>query len=65
MGYRSDRLQGEIHALVASLDAPEEFTPTVHYFHREALPWLHIQDGLPRYADGGRVLEDDSIANRG
>ena len=58
MGYRSDRLPDEFHGLAASLRAPEDFTPKVHYFHREALPWLHIHDQLPRFADGGKTLEN-------
>ena len=58
MGYRSDRLPDEIHGLAASLDSPEDFAPEAHYFHGETLPWIHVADGLPRYVDGGRTLEE-------
>ncbi len=63
MGYRSEKLPNEIHGLAASLNSPDEFTPEVHYFLSEALPWIHVTDGLPRYADGGRTLVD-TAANR-
>ena len=58
MGYRSDKLPDEIHGLTANLNRQDELTPEVHYFTREALPWIHIADELPRYADGGRTPED-------
>ena len=57
MGYRSDKLPDEVHGLAATLDAPETFRPGAHFFHSKRLNWLHIQDDLPRYLDGGKTLE--------
>ena len=57
MAYRSTKLPDEIHGLAATLDDPAEFTPGAHFFHAQALPWLHCEDQLPRYVDGGKTLE--------
>ena len=57
MAYRSDKLPDEIHGLAATLDNPADFEPGAHFFHRAALPWLHVQDDLPRYVDGGKTLD--------
>ncbi len=48
-GFR--RVDG-IAITLGSLDCPEQFAPVEHiYAHRE-LPWLNINDGLPRDATG-------------
>lgn len=57
MAYRSDKLPDEIHGLAATLDDPATFAPGAHFFHSKTLPWLHIDDDLPRYLDGGKTLE--------
>lgn len=57
MAYRSDKLPDQIHGLAATLDNPKDYTPSAHFFHAAALPWLHIKDDLPRYLDGGKTLE--------
>ncbi len=53
LAFRTDKLPDEIHGHAASLDEPASFTPAAHFYHREALPWLHISDDLPRHAGGG------------
>ena len=40
---------------VGSLDYPEDFPPTDHVFHGEAVSWMSIDDGLPRY-DGPKHI---------
>ena len=47
--YENDKLPGEVHVLVGSLDNPAEFPPTLHVNVSEKLPWLVIDDGLPQY----------------
>ncbi|MBL4928313.1 GFA family protein [Fuscibacter oryzae] len=47
ISYRSARFPGERHFFAATLDLPEAFAPTRHYFWSERLPWLHLSDGLP------------------
>jgi len=53
LAYVTDKLPDEIHGYAASLTDPAEFAPQAHFFHAEALPWLHIQDDLPRHDRGG------------
>lgn len=48
MAYRSTGFPGEIHLYAASLDDPTDYTPTEHVHWDEHLPWLHLDDGLPR-----------------
>ena len=33
---------------VSTFDRPEDFPPTEHIFHGEAIPWFHVNDDLPR-----------------
>ena len=48
MAYRNAENPGEMHFYAASLDDPALFVPTGHDFADEALPWVHLPDGLPR-----------------
>ena len=47
ISYRSVRFPGERHFFAATLNHPETFVPSRHYFWEERLPWLHLSDGLP------------------
>jgi hypothetical protein len=35
--------------LIGSFDHPEEISPSAHMMNEKLLPWLKINDGLPRY----------------
>ena len=48
MAYRSTRFPGEIHFYAALLDDSATYQPTSHVHSAEMLPWLHLNDGLPR-----------------
>lgn len=48
-GYRDERLPEELYLLAGTLDAPEKLHPQCHAWTEEALPWLVIDDELPRY----------------
>jgi hypothetical protein len=48
VAYLSEKFGGEIHFFAASLDRPEAFRPESHVFFEEHLPWLKIEDSLPR-----------------
>jgi hypothetical protein len=52
--YEAARCADETHIYLATLDAPETFRPALHVFHREAMPWLHVADDLPRYEETSR-----------
>lgn len=53
MAYESDKLPGEIHLYLGTLEHPEQMCPTLEVFCRERLPWLKLTvdgssfDGLP------------------
>lgn len=50
IGFTDARLPGRIYFHVGVLDQPEHFQPTCHALEAERLPWLHIDDKLPRFA---------------
>lgn len=49
MSYQADHWPGEAHLYAASLDDPEAFQPQAHYHYAERLPWLSIEDDLPKF----------------
>jgi hypothetical protein len=48
--YENDKNPAEIDLYAASLADPAVVAPTRHVFAGEQLPWLEIDDALPRYA---------------
>ncbi|MEM8753543.1 MAG: GFA family protein [Pseudomonadota bacterium] len=52
MSYRWDGLPEEMHFYAAAHDAPEALTPAGHDFHDERLPWLRLDDDLPKHEGG-------------
>jgi hypothetical protein len=48
MAYEADRYPSEIHLYAASLEKAETFMPEFHSHSDEMLPWIHLDDGLPR-----------------
>ncbi len=50
ISYESERWPDEIHLFAASFEAPAHFKPQAHVFTEEQLGWVHLADGLPRYA---------------
>lgn len=49
MTYEADRFPGEVHLYVSTFDDPGEFRPQLHVFFAERIPWLELEDDLPRY----------------
>lgn len=37
---------------LGSLDQPDRVPPEFHIYEADRVPWLHIEDSLPRYAHG-------------
>lgn len=61
LSYEGERMPGEIHLYVASLDNPSNLPPTCHVFESEKLSWFDVHDTLPRYSTtrkGGTVEPD-------
>lgn len=50
IGYRDDQLPGEVYLSLGFMDTPEDYPPTLHAFESRRLPFLHLDDDLPRYA---------------
>lgn len=50
MSFRGEKWPGEIHLFVPSFEDPALLVPQVHVHVAEQLPWLHLADGLPRFA---------------
>jgi len=53
MAYRNASDTANIHLYIATLDNPETQPPASHVFHAHHLPWLKIDDDLPRFDQGG------------
>jgi hypothetical protein len=49
VAFESLRWPGEIHLYAAGLEDPGQFVPQYHVHWSEKLPWLMIDDGLPKY----------------
>jgi hypothetical protein len=55
MAYTNDsRWPGEVHLYIGTLANPGDFVPTAHVHSGEQLPWLEIQDELPRVERTGK-----------
>ena len=52
IAYDADVFTDEIHFYAASLETPETFSPNYHVHTGEQLPWIHLNDGLPRHIRG-------------
>ena len=49
MGFEADHYSGGMHLYAASLEDPDDFEPTFHVNYESKLPWLQINDDLPKY----------------
>lgn len=55
--YEAARCADEIHINIGAMDEPERFAPASHVHVAERIAWLHMSDGLPRYAGSARNAE--------
>lgn len=49
IGYRDDLLPNEVYLSIGFMDKPEAYPPSLHAFEKRRLPFLHIDDDLPRF----------------
>ncbi len=49
MTYEADRCPEEVHLYVSTLDEPGAYRPQLHVFFAERIPWMDLNDDLPRY----------------
>jgi hypothetical protein len=50
--YRNEARPDEVDVIVTSLDDPGPLAPAAHVWVAEKLPWVRIEDGLPRHEHG-------------
>lgn len=48
--YTDARLQDDLYFVIGAMDEPQSYTPTVHAYVSEKLPYLPTDDGLPHLA---------------
>ena len=48
--YEHEDRRGEVDVTLTSFDDPSEISPAAHIWVEDKLPWVSIDDGLPRYA---------------
>jgi len=48
VSFYGDNWPGEIDIFLGMFDTPEVFTPEAHCYVKTALPWLHMDDDLPK-----------------
>ena len=62
MSGRYDYLPGQVYIPIGVFDDPKGFAPEVHAHASAAVPWLHIDDDLPRFDHSARTqLNSDSL----
>ncbi len=50
LGYRDARIADRIYFLTGAMDDPEAYPPAKHGYAGKQLPWLKLDDDLPRFA---------------
>jgi len=64
IGFEADHYAGGMHLYAASLDNPADFEPQFHVNYGSKLPWLPIDDDLPKYE--GRLFDSpEDLKNYG
>ena len=51
ISFTATFIPGLIDIAIGSLDRPEDVSPQLHYCETRRLPWLRIDDDLPRYPE--------------
>lgn len=49
MAFDAEHYAGEIHIYAASMREPEKFNPEFHVYYQSKLPWLKLEDTMPKY----------------
>ncbi len=53
IAFRGTATRTRVDVNIASLDDPASIEPEYHIWVGSCVPWLHIDDDLPRYTDEG------------
>ncbi len=49
MAFEAVHYPGDMHLYAAALEDPAAFAPEFHVFWKDRLPWLRLEDDLPKY----------------
>ena len=60
MGFEADHYEGTMNLYAASLENLQDFKPTFHVNYQSKLPWLNLDDDLPKY-DGTLLHVSDDM----
>lgn len=60
IAYVDARLANRIYFMLGVMDRPEDYKPTLHAWTDQQLPFVHMDDGLPRMT-GTSVPRPDGI----
>ena len=52
MAFDADKYPDEIHFYLVSLENQKGLKPEIHFHHDEHLPWMVIDDNLPKESSG-------------
>ena len=58
LGFEANHYPGGMHLYAASMEDPEKFKPTFHVNYQSKLPWLEMNDDLPKH-DGTLLNNPD------
>ncbi|MFE0014866.1 GFA family protein [Mesorhizobium sp. NPDC059054] len=59
IGYRDEGLPNELYLSIGFMDAPETFSPVAHAYWELRLPFIAIEDSLPRIDTYSRPRDPD------
>ena|ERR1700760_2508738 len=57
IGYIDQALPDEHYFVIGFFDRPEDFCPAAHAYFAERLPWLNVEDNLPRFEGYSRIRD--------
>ncbi len=57
MSYQFTGWPDESHLYAATLDDPTRFDPKAHFHYAEKLPWVTVDDNLPKYPGSAETTE--------
>lgn len=57
MTYQNQAWPNDTHLYAATLDQPHLFVPKAHFHYAEKLPWIKIDDDLPKYPGSADTTE--------
>lgn len=54
ISYMDEALNDELYVTIGFLDDPARFEPQAHAYWQMKLPWLHVDDNLPKFDEYSR-----------